>query len=127
MLGVVDVATGEITPQTDAITFDDFWLLYPRKCAKKDARRAWERLSLTDRVSCLTALVEWNPIWRDKETQFLPYPATYLNGERWEDEIPREYRTSTSSSHLPYTPVELPRGAMPQKVKDMIARLKGKS
>ena len=25
--------------------------------------------------------------WKDKDLQYIPYPATWLNGRRWEDEI----------------------------------------
>lgn len=70
------------------MTFDEFWSLYPRKTAKKAAVRAWEKLN--------PDLFLWEDIRSDlltrkwPEPKFIPHPATYLNGERWTDEAPRE-------------------------------------
>ena len=121
-LQMVDTETGEIT---DA-TFADFWTLFPRRVAKKDAQRAWIRLTAQQRMEAIVALCEWRRVWVNKDTEFLPHPATWLNGERWEDELPTEY-TQTSASHRPFTEgVETKRGEMPQKVRDLLAKLRGK-
>ena len=70
--------------------FDRFWTAYPRKIAKGDARKAWQALApdaaLVDRI--LDALV-WQtrqPDWLRDGGTWIPYPATYLRSERWEDE-----------------------------------------
>ena len=69
-------------------TFDLFWAAYPRKVAKKAAEKAWLRLKPDTKLSY--AIIESVKAhmangWR--ETQFIPHPATYLNGERWNDEL----------------------------------------
>lgn len=71
------------------ISFDDFWFYYPRKTAKPKARSAWNKLdpspAIKDKIlENLKARAEAGE-WKDK--QFIPHPSTYLNGERWDDEI----------------------------------------
>jgi hypothetical protein len=73
--------------------FDDFWAAYPRKTAKGDARKAWEKAARSEPnllALCLDALA-----WQTKQEQwtrdggkFVPYPATWLNREQWSDEDP---------------------------------------
>lgn len=65
--------------------FEDFWSLYPRKVAKKDADKAWKRLTPAEREKAVEAIPKHAAMWEDPS--FIPYPATWLNGARWEDEI----------------------------------------
>jgi len=68
--------------------FDEFWSAYPKRVKKKQAREKWKRKKY-DRIA--------DQILQDIETRktmdarwldgFIPDPTTYLNGERWEDEI----------------------------------------
>jgi hypothetical protein len=100
--------------------FDDFWALYWRKEAKKDAAKAWQRIDPRDYVAILEAVCAWRPIFVCRGTQFSPMPATWLNGERWTDELPAEF--VPRSKVLP----DLPRksGEIPQHVKDQLAKLR---
>ena len=70
--------------------FVDFWAAYPRKQAKMDAIKAWKKLAPSpDLVARILASVQRScdsPDWRKDGGQYIPYPATYLNGRRWEDE-----------------------------------------
>lgn len=75
----------------DLEDFNRFWSAYPRKRDKGAARRAWEK---TARIRpALPVLLEkiaaqcQSPDWRKDGGQFIPYPATWLNGERWDDEV----------------------------------------
>jgi Helix-turn-helix domain len=78
-------------------TFADFYKAYPRKCARKDAERAWNKLSVEDRRMAFANLdrkKRCDPNWIPNRTgrTAIEYPATYLNGARWTDEfsdIPR--------------------------------------
>ena len=72
----------------EEMTFDTFWSLYPRKVARKDASRAWSKLSPPDQALALETLPAHIKLWAETTTsQFIPYPATWLNGERFHDEI----------------------------------------
>ena len=71
-------------------TFEDFWKAYPRHIAKKDARKAWDHLNPQNGQSeAIVDAVEQQKLhqWQGKDVQFIPYPATWLRGERWEDEL----------------------------------------
>ena len=71
--------------------FHLFWEVYPRKVAKQDAIRAFEKLDPD--TSLLTAMLnalrmqKGSPEWAKDHGQFVPYPATWIRGRRWEDEI----------------------------------------
>ena len=71
------------------MTFNDFYNQYPRKMARKDAERAWNRLTPIQQAECLEAMPNYLKYWKIKETakDFIPYPATFLNQERWTDEL----------------------------------------
>jgi hypothetical protein len=68
--------------------FGIFWAVYPRHVAKKDAEKAWKKLTSEQKVAAMDALPKHIERWSDPE--FIPYPATWLNGCRWEDELERQ-------------------------------------
>jgi hypothetical protein len=71
--------------------FDEFWKAYPRKVAKTDARKAWAKLGTVPPIGALLDALAWQrelPRWREEGGRYVPHPATYLNGRRWEDERP---------------------------------------
>lgn len=90
------------TPEPElSIEFSDFWAMYPRRVAKKDARKAWDKITPKLHNQILTALFEWSRIWKDRgEIEYIPYPASWLNGERWEDEYPPHHRPYTARQHV---------------------------
>jgi len=63
--------------------FESFYLSYPRKVAKPQARKAWSKNKCV-LAEVLPALEQHKKTWKDP--QFVPYPATWLNQRRWEDE-----------------------------------------
>lgn len=69
--------------------FDEFWSLYPRKIAKATARKAWAKLSAEQQLMAAKAIDTHCQYWSAKETEleYIPHPATWLNNERWEDEL----------------------------------------
>jgi hypothetical protein len=71
------------------MNFANFYVLYPRKMGRKDAERAWNRLTPIQQAECLEAMPNYLKYWKVKETakDFIPYPASFLNAERWTDEI----------------------------------------
>jgi len=72
-----------------APTFDEFWAAWPKREAKKDARRAWDKLSAASKTAALAALPAHVARWHNegRARNHIPHPATWLNGERWEDEL----------------------------------------
>jgi hypothetical protein len=72
-------------------TFGEFWACYPKKVAKTKALKAWRALNPdADLVTTILAAVERHtktPKWIKDGGEFIPFPATWLNQRRWEDEI----------------------------------------
>lgn len=83
----------QITLESDGIeqSFQKFWGMYPKKAAKKDAYKAWKKLnpdeSLTQTIIEAVKRFSLTPQWQKDNGQFIPNAATFLNGERWKDEI----------------------------------------
>jgi len=78
--------------------FDKFWELYPRKIAKASARKAWNKATKTIPADELLKLVKAYSESKLPESTFIPYPASWLNNDRWDDvEItdnkPKEFKT----------------------------------
>jgi len=71
------------------MTFENFWLQYPKKVGKLTAKRSWEKLSLDNQQKALEAIVEHRKYWVAKGTdwEFIPHASTWLNQERFEDEL----------------------------------------
>jgi len=69
--------------------FDEFWILYPRKVAKADARKAWLKLTEQQQLDACMAILNHVEYWKAKQTEmdYIPYPASWIRAERWEDEI----------------------------------------
>jgi hypothetical protein len=70
---------------TRDLAFEEFWLVYPRKIGKGQARKAWERAIKTADVADVMAGVVRFARTPGREERFTPHPATWLNGERWLD------------------------------------------
>lgn len=67
------------------ISFDDFWNLYDKKISKVKCESKWKKLNNKEREQIIKTLPDWLNQFTDK--QYQPYPITYLNQRRWEDEI----------------------------------------
>lgn len=67
--------------------FEDFWSAYPRKVGKGNARKAFVKAMKSATVEEIAeGLNRQIPSLLSKETQYIPHAATWLNGERWNDE-----------------------------------------
>ena len=91
----ISPAGGEyVKDDLDTQRFESFWSMYPKKIAKANARKAWNKLKVdgplyTEIMKGLT-LHKKSRDWIKDEGQFIPHPATWLNGRRWEDEVEQE-------------------------------------
>ncbi len=74
---------------------------YPRHVARKAAEKVWNRLEIDEDAFTLilkAILIQKRTIWLGKELQYVPHFATWLNGERWTDEIEYEQPESKSDA-----------------------------
>jgi DNA-binding transcriptional ArsR family regulator len=73
------------------VRFSEFWERYPKKRSKGQAEKVWEKLkpdnTLFDKMVKAIGIAKTTEEWTKKGGQFIPYPATWLNGKGWEDEI----------------------------------------
>lgn len=72
--------------------FNEFWTAYPRKVSKPAARKAFDKIKPDDELlkTMLTAIAKQklSDQWTKDNGNYIPYPATWLNNQRWLDELP---------------------------------------
>lgn len=69
--------------------FEEFWAVYPRKVNKVNAFKAFKKVckdrkmleKLIDAVEKHKKTEQW------KTTKLIPHASTWLNGQRWEDDL----------------------------------------
>jgi hypothetical protein len=66
------------------IDFDNFWKLYPKKVAKADALKAWNKATKTKTADELLKLTKAYAEGKLPEDKYIPYPASWLNKELYE-------------------------------------------
>ena len=73
--------------------FNQFWTAYPKHIAKQSAVKAFEKLKpdekLLEAMLKAIAMQKESKQWEKDGGAFIPYPATWLNQRRWEDELPQ--------------------------------------
>ena len=77
-------------PDFNPALFQRFWQAYPRKVNKAHAMQAWTKLHVDEQLferimDGLRRNIQFDRTFREKE--YTPYPASWLNGKRWEDEF----------------------------------------
>jgi len=70
-------------------SFTEFWNAYPRKVNKKEAKQKWFKAKLPNLSIILKALAiqKQSESWQKDGGKYIPHPTTWLNQERWNDEI----------------------------------------
>lgn len=70
--------------------FSEFYSLYPRKVKKQDVKKWFKKNKPSNELfsSMLNSLEQFRASkdWQKDGGQFIPYPTTWLNQKRWEDE-----------------------------------------
>lgn len=67
--------------------FEVFWKHYPRKVAKPHALKTWMKIKPDDALVQKILLAINKQDLRNRDIQFVPHPATWLNRGQWEDEV----------------------------------------
>jgi phage replication O-like protein O len=70
--------------------FEMFWKVYPKKLAKGAAEKSFNKLNPDEQLmKTITSAIERakkSDQWTEENGKFIPYPVTWLNQRRWEDE-----------------------------------------
>lgn len=79
--------------------FEEVWDRYPRKVGKGAAKKAWVKAcNKINDLALRDAVFEYIEAVNGKTKKFIPHLSTWLNQERWEDELEKE--EPTTSSHF---------------------------
>lgn len=77
--------------------FDRFYKSYPRKVGKANVEKWFSKNKPNDELFKLIMskldMFKKSPDWLKQNGQFIPYPTTWLNQKRWEDEIGIDQKT----------------------------------
>lgn len=68
--------------------FNEFYSTYPKKVGREAALKAWLKnrdVITSEYETIIASLKKQIPLWTEK--QFIPNPATWINGKRWNDEL----------------------------------------
>ena len=80
------------SPPGDDDGFDAFWKAYPRKVGKGKAREKWRKLkpsaALREKIMAAVAAQINSEQWAKDGGAYIPNPLTWLNQDRWDDELP---------------------------------------
>lgn len=66
---------------THEVTFEQFWDAWKLKVDKQDAMKAWEKMSIADRIQAFERIPQYNFYLSTRPNQNALYPATYLRGK----------------------------------------------
>ena len=85
----VKLREDKISKEKDGHLFDIFWKVYPKKVNKREAQSRWKNKKLPPIKELLEILEKQKQTeqWKKDGGKFIPHPSTWLNQERWEDEI----------------------------------------
>ena len=99
---------GRTRTLTADAAFNQFWVAYPKHVAKVDALKAWHQVRPSpDDVKQMVTALGWQsqtPAWTKDRGAFVPYPASWLRGRRWEDEAPRDAPVKAGGWACPHDP-----------------------
>lgn len=88
-------------------SFEKFWSSYPKKIAKQQALKAWNKINpdeeLTAEILASLEQQKRSVQWTKDNGQYIPYPATWLNGARWEDESEVQTEKHSIGHSMPKT------------------------
>jgi hypothetical protein len=77
------------TKPTNPTSFDAFWAAYPNKVNKKGSAKIWAKINPDDallaRILAAVEAQKSSAGWVKDGGRYIPYPTTWLNGEKWED------------------------------------------
>ena len=89
------------------MSFAQFYALYPRKQGRRAAEKSWDRLTRQEQAEAYQALPNHLEYWKLKQTEkdYIPHPATWINQNRWEDELDMEVK-KVKKPELPFYATE---------------------
>jgi hypothetical protein len=83
--------------------FDAFWREYPKRRAKGNAEKAFAKIKPSEQLfeAIMNGLkrAKTSEDWQKDNGKYIPHPATWLNGKRWEDEYTTNKEVGGNGNH----------------------------
>jgi hypothetical protein len=101
---IKDLNKPPISPKGESNRFDEFWDMYPVKTAKKACIEKWKRRNLDSMADVILDKLYQQVSYDDSWLRgFAPNPLTYINQDRWDDEIKKaKAPTALANYQQPY-------------------------
>lgn len=80
----INITIKEPSKETSKDDFEKFWNLYPKKVAKADALKAWNKATKRKTADELLKLTKLYAEGKLPDITYIPYPASWLNKELYE-------------------------------------------
>jgi hypothetical protein len=80
----INITIKEPSIETSKDDFEKFWNLYPKKVAKADAQKAWNKALKRKTADELLELTKVYSEGKLPDMTYIPYPASWLNKELYE-------------------------------------------
>ena len=95
------------------ITFEGWYVEYPKKKNRGDAEKAWKTLNpdvnlFQEMVTAVKAQKQQHD-WKKEKGRYIPYPATWLRNKGWEDDLGPTGESSDKVSTFTESVVSRPR------------------
>ena len=98
--GTADAA---IRPKTPVQGFEEFWKAFPKTASKGSALKAWNKLrpgrELREKIMAAIERAKKSEQWNRENGRFIPYPATWLNAQGWEDELEPQNKAKAQTTY----------------------------
>ena len=96
-------AEAAIRPKTPVQGFEEFWKAFPKKASKGAALKAWNKLrpgnDLSEKIMAAIERAKKSEQWNRENGRFIPYPATWLNAQGWEDELEPQNKAKAQTTY----------------------------
>jgi hypothetical protein len=96
-------AEAAIRPKTPVQGFEEFWKSFPKKASKGSALKAWNKLrpgkELREKIMAAIERAKKSEQWNRENGRFIPYPATWLNAQGWEDELEPQNKAKAQTTY----------------------------
>ena len=93
LLALEEKRREEIRREENIGQFESWYLAYPKKVGRVKAQKAWntikDRPSLDTLLTALDDQIANEQQWQGG-TKYIPNPASYLNGRKWEDDVQKQ-------------------------------------
>lgn len=96
-------AEAAIRPKTPVQGFEEFWKAFPKKASKGAALKAWNKLrpekELREKIMAAIERAKKSEQWNRENGRFIPYPATWLHAQGWEDELEPQNKAKVQTTY----------------------------